>query len=133
MGIHFDFGGALTLAPGETFVLPKVEFTASGGDLDDAANQMHRYQREMYFPNPLLIVRHLFNSIPGMHGGDKLNVEELKRSTRCRSLDGRGGLCARCRLVWPWDWSKELGDTSLILRSFPMVLKNSLITSVAKE
>ena len=53
----------------------------------------------MCFPNPLLIVRRLFSSIPGMHGG-KVEVEELKRLLTSQP-DGRGGLCARCRLVWP--------------------------------
>ncbi|MCL2660249.1 MAG: alpha-galactosidase [Acidobacteriaceae bacterium] len=49
MGMQFDFGGPLQLNVGESFRLPAVAFTASGGDLDDAANQMHRYQRQYAF------------------------------------------------------------------------------------
>jgi hypothetical protein len=41
MGVHFDFGGPLNLQPGASFLLPKVAFTASQGDLNDATNQMH--------------------------------------------------------------------------------------------
>lgn len=44
LGMRFDFGGTAPLAPGAAFVLPAVAFTASAGDLDDVANQLHRYQ-----------------------------------------------------------------------------------------
>ena len=46
LGMRFDFGGAAPLAPGASFRLPAVAFTASAGDLDDVANQLHRYQRQ---------------------------------------------------------------------------------------
>src|SRR5438067_1979102 len=45
LGTQYDFEGALALAPGASRNLPEVAFTASAGDLDEAANQMHRYQR----------------------------------------------------------------------------------------
>jgi alpha-galactosidase len=45
LGMRFDFGGAALLQPGASFRLPAVAFTASTGDLDDIANQLHRYQR----------------------------------------------------------------------------------------
>jgi alpha-galactosidase len=45
LAMRFDFGGAAPLQPGESFRLPAVAFTASAGDLDDLANQLHRYQR----------------------------------------------------------------------------------------
>ena len=48
--MHNDFGGPLTLAPGDTITLPRAVFTATAGDLDDAANQMHRYQRAFLVP-----------------------------------------------------------------------------------
>ncbi|MCL4401316.1 MAG: alpha-galactosidase [Acidobacteria bacterium] len=44
LGMRFDFGGAAPLAPGASFRLPAVAFTSSAGDLDDIANQLHRYQ-----------------------------------------------------------------------------------------
>ena len=50
LGMHHDFGGPLTLLPGDTITLPRAVFTATAGDLDDAANQMHRYQRGYLVP-----------------------------------------------------------------------------------
>ena len=50
MGMRFDNGGPLTLAPGASFTFPRVALTAAAGDLDDAANQMHRYQRTYVSP-----------------------------------------------------------------------------------
>ncbi len=50
LGMHNDFGGPLALAPGDTITLPRAVFTATEGDLDDAANQMHRYQRGYLVP-----------------------------------------------------------------------------------
>ena len=46
MGMRFDGGGAAALSPGASFALPAVAFTATSGDLDDCANQLHRYQRK---------------------------------------------------------------------------------------
>lgn len=50
LGMRFDFGGTAPLAPGASFALPAVAFTASTGDLDDVANQLHRYQRRYVTP-----------------------------------------------------------------------------------
>src|SRR3954463_1946328 len=50
LGMHNDFGGSLTLAPGDSITLPRAVFTATSGDMDDAANQMHRYQRRYVVP-----------------------------------------------------------------------------------
>jgi alpha-galactosidase len=60
LGIRFDFGGSLTLPSHGSFTAPMVAFTASDGDLDDAANQLHRYQRQFVIPHipendPLLV------------------------------------------------------------------------------
>ncbi|MEO6924153.1 MAG: alpha-galactosidase, partial [Bryocella sp.] len=49
MGMRFDFGGDARLLPGKSLELPEVAFTASSGDLDDVANQFHRYQRRYVF------------------------------------------------------------------------------------
>ncbi|MGA8151370.1 MAG: alpha-galactosidase [Terriglobales bacterium] len=123
MGIHFDFGGALRLAPGETFVLPKVEFTASGGDLDDAANQMHRYQREYVFPQssanrPPLIQ---FNSWYAWR--DKLDVEDLKRSADVAASMGVEVFVLDAGWYGHKDWSKELGDYEPDPKEFPYGLE----------
>ena len=64
MGMQFDFGGPLTLKPGSTFVLPQAVFTATAGDLDDAANQLHRYQRSV-IRGGRITVRRWLSSIPG--------------------------------------------------------------------
>ena len=50
LGMRFDFGGPAPLKPGASFQLPAVAFTASTGDLDDIANQLHRYQRRYVMP-----------------------------------------------------------------------------------
>jgi alpha-galactosidase len=60
LGVRFDFGGALRLPAHGSFTAPMVAFTASSGDLDDAANQLHRYQRQFVIPHipendPLLV------------------------------------------------------------------------------
>ena len=69
LGMHNDFGGPLTLAPGDTITLPRAVFTASAGDLDDAANQMHRYQRGYLVPRVKPISRRWCSSIPGFLSG----------------------------------------------------------------
>lgn len=50
MRLRNDFGGAMAINPGQTVPLPLAAFTASGGDLEDAANQLHRYQRHFVIP-----------------------------------------------------------------------------------
>ncbi|MCL4402930.1 MAG: alpha-galactosidase [Acidobacteria bacterium] len=50
LGMRFDFGGPAPLKPGASFQLPAVAFTAGDGDLDDIANQLHRYQRRYVIP-----------------------------------------------------------------------------------
>ena len=80
MGLHHDFGGPLALAPGEAFELPTVALTASDGDLGDAANQMHRYQRAYVIPTtpanrPPLVQ---FNSWYPL--GPDVDIENTKRS-----------------------------------------------------
>src|ERR1019366_9376558 len=74
LGMRFDFGGALSLEAGQSFSLPEVAFTSTAGDIDEAANQMHRYQREYAFAHnpvndPLLVQ---FNSWYPFQG--KMNI-----------------------------------------------------------
>jgi alpha-galactosidase len=49
LGMRFDANGPLVLPPGGTFTTPLVAFTASAGDLDETANQLHRFQRDFVF------------------------------------------------------------------------------------
>ena len=73
LGMRPDFGGPLELAPGESFALPPVAFTATAGNLDDGANQLHRYQRRYVVPrtktnDPLLVQFNSWYPFPGkMH------------------------------------------------------------------
>ena len=49
LGMRFDANGPLVLPPGGAFTTPLVAITASAGDLDDAANQLHRFQHNFAF------------------------------------------------------------------------------------
>ena len=49
LGMRFDANGPLVLPPGGAFTTPLVAITASAGDLDDAANQLHRFQHHFAF------------------------------------------------------------------------------------
>lgn len=79
LGMRFDFGMAAPLAPGKSFALPAVAFTASDGDLDAIANQMHRYQRRYVMPKspaniPLVTQLNTFVAL-----GRSPYIEDLKR------------------------------------------------------
>jgi hypothetical protein len=70
LGMRPDFGGPLELPPGESFALPLVAFTATAGNLDDGANQLHRYQRRYVVPrtktnDPLLVQFNSWYPFPG--------------------------------------------------------------------
>ena len=49
LGMRFDANGPLVLPPGGAFTTPLVSFTSSAGDLDETANQLHRFQRDFVF------------------------------------------------------------------------------------
>ena len=51
LGLRNDFGGPVRLQAGQSFLLPAVAFTATTGDLDDVANQLHRYQEQYVVPH----------------------------------------------------------------------------------
>ena len=51
LGLRNDFGGPVRLQAGQSFLLPAVAFTATTGDLDDVANQLHRYQEQYVIPH----------------------------------------------------------------------------------
>jgi len=119
LGMEFDFGGSLSLPPGVSRELPEVAFTASAGDLDNAANQLHRYQRNHVIPrtpsnDPLLVQFNSWYPYPG-----KLAVAELKR---CADVAGELGAEVFV-LDSGWynkvDWSKELGDYEADRTAFP--------------
>jgi alpha-galactosidase len=114
-----DFGGPLALAPRESFPSPAVAFTATGGDLDDGANRLHRYQREFVIPrtptnNPLLVQFNSWYPFPG-----KMTVAEMKRCA-----DAAAGLGAEVFVLdagWfsSKNWSRELGDWTPNPQEYP--------------
>ncbi len=123
MGIRHDFGGALTLAPGSSFELPRAAFTASDGDLDDAANRMHRYQRQYVFPrsttnSPLLVQFNTWYPI-----GEKVSVETAKRYADAAAEIGAEAFVVDSGWYSRTDWTKELGDYEVNTEKFPRGLE----------
>jgi alpha-galactosidase len=123
MGVHFDFGGPLNLRPGTSFVLPKVAFTASTGDLDDATNQMHRYQRQYVFPQstanrPPLVQFNSWYPFPG-----KMNISDMRRLADVAAALGAEVFVLDAGWYNQTDWSKELGDYEPDPHAFPQGLE----------
>ncbi len=119
LGMRFDFDGPLQLAAGQTFEIPLVAFTATSGDMDDGANQLHRFQRQYVVPrtptnNPLLVQFNSWYPFPG-----EMNVEQMKRC-----VDVAGPLGAEVFVLdagWfsSKNWSRELGDWNVNPVAFP--------------
>jgi alpha-galactosidase len=119
LGMRFDFGGALAVARGARFELPEVAFTAATGGLDDAANRMHRYQREYVMPktpanDPALVQ---FNSWYPFQG--KMTVAEMKRCADVASRLGAEVFVLDAGWYNKKDWSRELGDYQADPVAFP--------------
>ncbi len=118
LGMRFDFGGALTLAPGERFELPAAAFTLAG-DLDDAANRMHRYQREFVIPrqaanDPPLVQFNSWYPFPGQP-----TAADLKRCADVAKQLGAEVFVLDSGWYNRGDWSKELGDYQVDRTKFP--------------
>ena len=119
LGMRFDFGGALTLDPGESFSLPAVAFTSSDAGLDEAANQMHRYQREYAFAsnpanNPPLVQFNSWYPFPG-----KMTVAEMKRCAAFAAKMGAEVYVLDAGWYNKKNWSTELGDYQADPVAFP--------------
>jgi len=119
LGMRFDFGGALTLDPGQSFPLPQVAFTSSSGSLDDTANQMHRYQREYAFAknpvnDPPLVQFNSWYPFPG-----KMTIAEMKRCADLAAKLGAEVFVLDAGWYNKKDWSKELGDYQADRVAFP--------------
>ena len=119
LGMRFDFGGALSLEAGQSFSLPEVAFTSTAGDIDEAANQMHRYQREYAFAHnpvndPLLVQ---FNSWYPFQG--KMNIEEMKRCAALAAKLGAEVFVLDAGWYNKKNWSTELGDYKADPIAFP--------------
>ena len=119
LGMRFDFGGSLTLDSGQSFPLPEVAFTSSSGSLDDAANQMHRYQREYAFAHnpvndPPLVQFNSWYPFPG-----KMTIAEMKRCADLAAKLGAEVFVLDAGWYNKKDWSKELGDYQADRLAFP--------------
>ena len=119
MGIRHDGGGSLSLAPGASFTTPRLALTAAAGDLDDAANQMHRYQRTYVAApapgnRPLLV--HFNTWYPY---GQDIDVERAKQAADAAATLGAEAYVIDSGWYVDKDWVTELGDWQVSRRKFP--------------
>ncbi len=110
LGMRPDFGGPLLLSPGESFAVPAVAFTATAGDLDDGANQLHRYQRRYVAPrtkanDPLLVQFNSWYPFPG-----KMLVDDMKRCADVAARLGAEVFVLDAGWFSGKNWGRELGD-----------------------
>jgi alpha-galactosidase len=119
LGMRPDFGGPLQLPPHESFAFPTVAFTATAGDLDDGANQLHRYQRRFVVPttptnNPLLVQFNSWYPFPG-----KMTVDDMKRCADVAAQLGAEVFVLDAGWFSSKNWSRELGDWTPNLAEYP--------------
>ena len=123
MGIRHDGGAPLGLAPGASFAMPRLALTSADGDLDDAANQMKRYQRAHVSPpapgnRPLLVQ---FNTWYPF--GQEVDVERLKQAADAAAAIGAEAYVVDSGWYVEKDWVLELGDWQVSRRKFPRGLE----------
>ena len=119
LGMRFDFGGPLQLAPDQSFVLPRVAFTATTGDMDDGANQLHRFQRQYVVPrtptnNPLLVQFNSWYPFPG-----EMTIGQMKRCVDVAAPLGAEVFVLDAGWFSSKNWSRELGDWTVNPTAFP--------------
>jgi alpha-galactosidase len=110
LGMRPDFGGPLALAPGESFALPLVAFTATPGSLDDGANQLHRYQRRFVVPRtrtnePLLVQFNTAYPFP-----EEMKIDQLKQSANVAARLGAEVFVLDAGWFSDKSYDRELGD-----------------------
>jgi alpha-galactosidase len=96
-----------------------VAFTATGEDLDDGANQLHRYQRRYVVPrtksnDPLLVQFNSWYPFPG-----KPQVDDMKRCADVAARLGAEAFVMDAGWFSSKDWSRELGDWMPNSQEFP--------------
>lgn len=119
MGIRHDAGGPIALAPGAAFTTPRLALTAAAGDLDDAENQMHRWQRTYVMPpapgnRPLLV--HFNTWYPY---GQDVDIEKAKAAADVAATLGLEAYVIDSGWYVDRDWVMELGDWRVSPRKFP--------------
>jgi alpha-galactosidase len=119
LGLRPDAHGALTLVPRSAIALPRVALTASAGDLDDAANQLHRYERRYVVPrsssNRPLPVQ--FNSWYPL--GADVDIASTERTADAAAALGAEVYILDSGWYTSGDWSKTLGDYEPDRAKFP--------------
>ncbi len=110
LGMQFDNAGPLRLPPGESFRLPSVACTASAGDLDDAANQLHRYQRRFVIPDASVNRPPLVQFNSWYPTGGKMDAAQLKEVADVAAAIGTEVFVVDAGWYSRRDWERELGD-----------------------
>ncbi|MGO9199619.1 MAG: alpha-galactosidase [Limisphaerales bacterium] len=119
LGARFDYGGAALLPAGDSLELPGVAFTCTRGDLDDAANALHRYQRQFVVPQnpanePPLVQFNSWYPFPG-----KMNLADMKRCVDVAADIGAEVFVLDAGWYNKTDWFREAGDWHPDLKAFP--------------
>ncbi len=123
LGMHNDFGGPLTLAPGDIITLPRAVFTATAGDLDDAANQMHRYQRTYLVPRVRTNQPPLVQFNTWFPLGPKVDITNTIQAADAAAVAGAEVYVLDSGWYGSGDWERTLGDYEPDPRKFPRGLE----------
>jgi len=119
LGMHHDFGGPLTLLPGDTITLPRAVFTATTGDLDDAANQMHRYQRGYLVPRARTNDPPLVQFNTWFPLGTTVDIGNTIQAADAAAAIGAEVYVLDSGWYSSGDWERTLGDYEPDPRKFP--------------
>ena len=123
LGMHPDFGGALTLLPHDSITLPRGVFTAAAGDLDDAANQMHRYQRDFLVPRVRTNQPPLVQFNTWFPLGPNVDIANTMQAADAAAAIGAEVYVLDSGWYGSGDWERTLGDYSPDPRKFPRGLE----------
>lgn len=110
LGARFDFGGPCVLAAGKKLELPQAAFAVTSGDLDDAANLLHRYQDRHVIPRnpanePPLVQFNSWYPFPGT-----MTVDEMKRCVDVAKKIGAEIFVLDAGWYAADNWSSQGGD-----------------------
>jgi alpha-galactosidase len=119
LGMHNDFAGPLTLAPGDTITLPRAVFTATAGNLDDAANQMHRYQRSYLIPKVRTNQPPMVQFNTWFPLGPKVDITNTIQAADAAAAVGAEVYVLDSGWYGSGDWERTLGDYEPDPRKFP--------------
>jgi alpha-galactosidase len=123
LGMRNDFGGLLTLGPGDTITLPRAVFTATTGDLDDAANQMHRYQRSYLVPRVRTNQPPLVQFNTWFPLGPAVDITNTIQAADAAAAVGAEVYVLDSGWYGSGDWERTLGDYEPDPRKFPRGLE----------